>query len=326
MTVHAAKPTGVASFIYFAIKYYQMKRFSAGLIMGLLAISGMAQQGKPMNTLLWKVSGNGLEKPSYLFGTIHMLCKEDAFLSTKMVEAISNADKVYLELDMDNLFEMFGVMSKMKMKNDTTLADLLTKDEYEKIRAHFGKNNSMLPFSVVETYKPMIASSLLMEASFSACDEQVAMEQLIMTEAKKKGKPIAGLETMAYQMSIFDSIPYKLQAQELLKSISAGDKESEGDKEFKEMMNAYKEQNLEKLGNMISKTEEGMMQYQDLLLNNRNRNWVEKLKTIMPASSVVVAVGAGHLPGGKGVISLLRKAGYTVTPVENKMTKPVKQI
>jgi uncharacterized protein YbaP (TraB family) len=68
------------------------------------------------------------------------------------------------------------------------------------------------------------------------------------------------------------------------------------------------------------------MQYQDLLLNNRNHNWVEKLKTIMPKSSVVVAVGAGHLPGEQGVINLLRKAGYTVTPVENKMSKPLREI
>ncbi|MCX6317132.1 MAG: TraB/GumN family protein [Bacteroidetes bacterium] len=303
-----------------------MKRLSAGLIMSLLAMTSFAQNGKPMNTLLWKVTGNGLEKPSYLFGTIHMLCKEDAFLGAKLVEAIEKSDKVYLELDMDNLFEMLGAMSKMKMRGDTTLADLVSKEEYQQIKAYFAEKNSMLPFSMVETYKPMIASSLLMEANFSACEEQVAMEQLIMDEAKKKGKTVLGLETMAYQMSIFDSIPYKIQAQDLLKSINAGNKDTDGDKEFKEMMDAYREQNLDKLGALITSEEEGMMQYQDILLNNRNLNWVEKLKTIMPQQAVVVAVGAGHLPGEKGVINLLRKAGYTVTPVENKMSKPVKEI
>jgi uncharacterized protein YbaP (TraB family) len=111
-----------------------MKRLSAGLIVSLLALTSLAQNGKPINTLFWKVSGNGLERPSYLFGTIHMLCKEDAFLGAKLVEAIGNADKIYMELDMDNLFEMLGVMTKMKMRNDTTLADLLTPDEYEKIK------------------------------------------------------------------------------------------------------------------------------------------------------------------------------------------------
>jgi uncharacterized protein YbaP (TraB family) len=134
------------------------------------------------------------------------------------------------------------------------------------------------------------------------------------------------METMAYQMSIFDSIPYKIQAQELLKSISEEGKQSDGEKEFKEMMKAYKDQNLEKLSEMMNSSDDGIMQYQDLLLNNRNRNWVVKLKTLLPKYSLVIAVGAGHLPGEKGVINLLKKEGYIVEPVENKMKRAYKEI
>jgi len=115
-----------------------MKRLSAGLLMSLVALTTVAQQHKENNTLLWKISGNGIEKPSYLFGTIHMLCKDDAFISNNLLSAIEKADRVYLELDMDNLFEMFGAMSKMKMNNDTTLADLLTPEEYRRVKEHFG--------------------------------------------------------------------------------------------------------------------------------------------------------------------------------------------
>ncbi|MDZ4793911.1 MAG: TraB/GumN family protein [Bacteroidota bacterium] len=296
-----------------------MKRLSTGLLVTLVSLSAFTQQKGADNTLLWKISGNGLEKPSYLFGTVHMICKDDAFLSNNLAKAIEDADRVYLELDMDNLFEMIGAMQKMKMNNDTTLADLLSPAEYKLAKEYFEAHITMLPFSVLETYKPLVASSLLMEASM-VCDEQVAMEQLVMEEAKKKGKRIEGLETMAYQMSIFDSIPYQLQARELLKSISGGDEKSEGDKEFKELMKAYKEQDLEKLGDMISKSDEGMMQYEDVLLGNRNRNWVAKLKNLLPNKSLVIAVGAGHLPGEKGLINLLRKEGYKVTPVDNKRT------
>ncbi len=310
-----------------------MKKISAGLLMGLIALSGCAQSGKKEKStvdkfeksLLWKVTGNGLDKPTYLFGTMHLLCKDDAFLGENLVGAIKNADKVYFELDMDNLFDMLGAMSKLKMKNDTTLADLMTKDEYEKVKIYFKEKSTMLPFSVLETYKPFVASSMLMETTI-VCDEQVAMEQLIMEEAKKHNKTIEGLETTAYQMGIFDSIPYKEQAKELVKMVAENGKESAGDKEFKEMMKAYKEQDLKKLADMINSEEAGMMKYQDILLNNRNRNWVEKLKKLMPDKSLVVAVGAGHLPGDKGVINLLRKAGYTVVPVENKAKKNTKEI
>lgn len=297
-----------------------MKRFSAGLLVTLLALTSFAQNNSENKTLLWKISGNGLEKPSYLFGTIHMICKEDAYISNNLMKAIENADRVYLELDMDNLFEMLGLVTKMKMNNDTTLADLLTPDEYKRIKKHFEENESLLPFSVVETYKPLVASSLLMESSM-VCDAQVAMEQLIMEEAKKKGKRVEGLETMAYQMGLFDSIPYKVQAKELYKSISADTDEKGDNKELKDMMKAYKEQDLDKLADMISKSDDGMLEYEDILLNNRNKNWVEKLKTLLKEKSLVITVGAGHLPGEKGVINLLRKEGYKVTPVENKSTK-----
>lgn len=300
-----------------------MKRFSAGLIVSLVAISSFAQKEQDNNTLLWKISGNGMEKPSYLFGTVHMICKSDAFLSNNLVNAIEKADRVYLELDMDNLIEMLGAMKNMKMINDTTLADLLTPEEYQLAKKYFEENVTMLPFSVLETYKPMVASSLLMESTM-LCDDQVAMEQLVMEEAKKKNKRIDGLETMAYQLSIFDSIPYKLQAKELLKGISTGKKEADGEKEFRELMEAYKAQDLTKLGNMISKSDDGLLQYEDLLLGNRNRNWVAKLKTLLQEKSLVVAVGAGHLPGEKGLINLLRKEGYKVTPVDNKPGKPGK--
>jgi len=270
-------------------------------------------------SLLWEISGNGLAKPSYLYGTIHMLCKEDAVLSDSLAIAIEKTDKVYLEVDIDNLFEMFGAFAKMKMKGDTTLADLLSKEDYSKVKEYMEGSNSLLPFSVLETYKPMLVSSLMMESGIG-CEDPVAMEQLIMERAKKSGKKVDGLETMAYQLSIFDSIPYKVQAEELLKYVKDGGKSSEADKEFDEMMEAYKDQDLDKLSNLIGKSGSNIMPYEDLLLNNRNRNWVNKLKTIMKEKPVTVAVGAGHLPGEKGVISLLRKEGYTLRPVKNKIT------
>ena len=73
-----------------------------------------------------------------------------------------------------------------------------------------------------------------------------------------------------------------------------------------------------KLEDLMLDSDAGMSSFSDILLYRRNANWVMKLKTLMAGKSLLVAVGAGHLPGEKGVISLLRKAGFTVTPVENK--------
>lgn len=302
-----------------------MKIFRFGFILSLLALTGapsfsQSKQKQSGKSLLWQISGNGLEKPSYLFGTIHMLCKDDAVLSDSLMAAIENTERVYLEVDMDNLFELIGVMNQMKMKNDTTLADLLSKEDYQKVKDFIKSKKLPLPFSVLETYKPLLASSTLMESGLP-CGTAVAMEQLIMQEAKQRKKRIEGLEKMSYQMSIFDSIPYKLQAELLLKYAITDSAQTDADKEFSKMLDAYKEQDLEKLSTFIIKEEDGMAPYEDILLNNRNKNWVQKLKTIMHDRPVTIAVGAGHLPGSKGVIELLRKEGYTVRPVKNRMGK-----
>jgi uncharacterized protein YbaP (TraB family) len=300
-----------------------MKRFSAGFLFGLLTISSCAQKNEAPktvgNSLLWKISGNGLEKPSYLFGTIHMLCADDAVLSKNMKNAIRDADEVYLEIDLDNFMEMLTVMDKMKMTGDTTLKDLLSDADYTKVKAYFESRESPLPFSMLETFKPILAASTLEQGDLP-CETTSAMEQVIMALAKEEKKDIKGLETMGYQAGMLDSIPYKLQAEQLVQYIDNVGKASDGS-EIKEMLKAYNDQDLKKLEEIIIKSDAGISSFTDLLLYNRNRNWVEKLKGLLPGKSLVIAVGAGHLPGDQGVINLLKKEGYTVEPIENKIVR-----
>lgn len=300
--------------------------------LGVCAFWGMAalaQSKKPVtreedNTLLWRITGKGMQKPSYLFGTMHLLCADDIQLSDSLSKAIESASSVYLELDMDNLVEMMGAMTKMNMRNDTTLADLLTKEEYDKVKAYMTANSKMLPFSTVEKFKPFLAASMLMEQQ-AACSNMISMEQLIMEKSKSTGVPIKGMETMAYQMSIFDSIPYTFQAKELVKMIS--EKKKGGGDQLKVLTDAYRKQQLSRMEALTRDGDMGIMNYTDLLLYKRNRNWASKLEGMLGEETLVIAVGAGHLPGDKGVISLLRKAGYKVEPMKNNMIKKkVKEI
>ena len=300
-----------------------MKRFGGAFFLSLLTLVGCSQKNDIKtttneNTLLWKISGNGLEHPSYLFGTIHMLCKDDAVLSPNLKKAIGGADDVYLEVDMDNLVEMFSIMSSMKMNGDTTFKDLMSKEDYQLVKNYFEEKGGLLPFSMMETFKPILAASSLAQTDLP-CDQTAAMEEVIMAEAKNKKKDIKGLESMSFQASMLDSIPYKVQADQLVSFIKKDGKTDEGT-QIADMMKAYKAQELPKLEAMMTEADAGMSGFTDLLLNKRNENWVKKLKDLLKGKSLVIAVGAGHLPGEKGVINLLKKEGYKVEPVENNMT------
>lgn len=293
------------------------KYFGGLMLMSLLSVAVAGQGHKDPHTLLWKISGNGIGQPSYLFGTIHMLCADDAQLSDSMKQVIRNCDEVYFEVDMDNIVEMLLAMNQMKMKGDTTLRDLLTDIQYKKVKDYFDRKGSMLPFSMLETYKPILAASTL-EQKDLPCDNTAMMEQVIMEEAKASHKKIQGLETMSYQAGVLDAIPYKLQAEQLVSYIDSAEAGSGNDKMMQDMFRAYKEQDLQQLEKLMVSSDAGLSSFTDVLLYNRNRNWVEKLGQLLPRKSLLIAVGAGHLPGEKGLISLLRKQGYTVTPVNNR--------
>lgn len=276
------------------------------------------------NTLLWKITGKELKQPSWLFGTMHMICADDIVISDSLKYAIKNSDYVYLELDMDDMMQMMSAMTKMTMRDDTTLSDLLTKEEYEKVKEFFDEQGGMIPFMMLEKFKPMLIESLLMEQT-TMCENMIIMEQLVMHEAQNHNKEIRGLESMEYQIGIFDSIPYTLQAKQLMKMIETFGKNDDNE-EMKMLTDAYRNQRLDKMDE-LTQGDESIKRFADLLLFNRNINWVNKLEVLMPKNGLVIAVGAGHLPGDKGVISLLRKAGYTVEPVRNDMIqKKVKEI
>ncbi len=272
------------------------------------------------NSLLWRVSGNGLEKPSYLYGTVHIICSEDAALSENFKKIIRKADAVYFEVDMDDMTEMMSSIDHMKMRGDTTLELLLSESDFEKVKQYVEDNSSMLPFSELKKFLPILVSTILAEQVMD-CEESTGIEELIMKQAKKIKKPIHGMESSAYQFSLMDSIPYAEQAKELVVFVDSAAKEGSLKAEMDKFYDAYLEQNMDKVEKITMEMDCTLIKYADMLLYNRNRNWVVKLKKLMPEKSVVVAVGAGHLPGKNGLIDLLKKEGYEVTALENNFSK-----
>ncbi|CAN5134235.1 TraB/GumN family protein [soil metagenome] len=264
------------------------------------------------NSLLWQVSGNGLKKPSFLFGTFHLLCKDDIHFSNQLLSALKASDEVYMELKLDDPAVLIGGLIFMKMRNDTTLKDLYSTQDYNRIN-HYFDDTLNIPLKVMGSLKPYFLVAMLYPKMMN-CSSPSGVEEELMAIAKNQKKEIKGLETIQFQSSVFDSIPYQWQAKELLKNI---DSFYSYKKDFQKMLLQYKQQKLDSLSKMTDTDSEGLGNYTELLVNGRNRNWVSILKDTMKIKSVFVAVGAGHLGGEAGVISLLKKEGYTVEPLRN---------
>ena len=265
------------------------------------------------NTLLWQVSGKKLKNPSYLFGTFHLLCKDDIKFSEQLKTVLLSSDEVYMEMDMDDPSTMLSGFFYMNMKGGKKLKDLYTAVEYKKVESYF-TDSVGIPLMMLQSIKPYFLVAMLYPKMMN-CKTASGVEEELVSIAKENKKEIKGLETIQFQSSVFDSIPYEWQAKELLKNI---DSFSIYKKEFDTMLLQYKNQQLPAMENSLAKSEFGSDKYEDILLAKRNLNWVGQLKTIMKKESVFVAVGAGHLVGEKGLINLLRKEGYTVEPLVNK--------
>lgn len=272
-------------------------------------------------TLLWRISGNDLSSPSYLFGTIHMIPAEDYFLPQTVSSALSKSQTVAFEIDprdMENPAALISIMGKINMLNDTSLNDLLSEADYQIVADYF--ENAGLPMIMFKRMKPLFLSAMVgqdmskMMGGGLGGNSEIKSYELELTRLAEAGqKEIGGLETMEFQLSLFDSIPYKAQAQMLLEAVKADSgTDGTGEDQFAQMVNMYKRKAIAEMAGMIKEESESIGRFEELLLTRRNQNWIDPMQKLMRSGSAFFAVGAGHLAGDMGVIKLLREAGYSV--------------
>lgn len=280
------------------------------LLLFTIFISLFSNAQELEKSLLWKISGNGLNKPSYLFGTIHLTC--DTSLDENTLNALEATEQLYLELDMDDKSIQMQMMKLMMMKNGTKLSTLLSPEDF-KILDDFMKKNLNMSAKLFDGFKPFMISSMLFPKMLDCKSESVESELIKIT--KEQNEEIFGLEKAEDQMKVFDEISYQDQAEELLKTVK--DNLEKDKKEFNEMMAIYQNKDIEGMLKMMSDSDNKITsENQDILLNDRNKKWIPIMIKIMKDKPTFFGVGAGHLAGEEGVIKLLRKKGYKVEAVQ----------
>lgn len=276
----------------------------------LTLISGFSFSQELEKSLLWRISGNGLQQESYLFGTIHMTC--DATLEKNTIKALENTKQLYLELDMDDESMQKQMMKHMIMKDDKKLSSLLSAEDF-KLVDEFLKKNIKMSAKMFDSFKPFIVTTMLYPKMLD-CPFQ-SVENTLMKISKEQNEEIFGLETVEEQMRVFDKIPYEIQAEELVKMAKSDLVKDKA--EMNKMMKIYQNKDIEGMLKMMEESDNKISaENQEVLLNNRNKNWIPLMIEIMSDKPTFFGVGAAHLAGEEGVINLLRKKGYEVEAVK----------
>ena len=276
--------------------------------------------------LLYKISGKGLKAPSYIVGTYHLAPVSFVDSIPGIRQAMADTQQTYGELVMNELFgaDSLAMMQQaMMLPEGMTLDKLLSADEMNRLNAYMKElmgmdlSNPLLAQQMGKMTPSALTTTLSVFSYMKKSgniDVQNGFDDYFQKEAVRQGKSVGGLETMAFQVNVL----YKgmtLERQKELLMCQVDNAEFLGEMEdgvirafFAQDINAIKEAMDKKLNNSCDTTPEE----EEMLINKRNADWLKKMPALMKQKPTLFAVGAGHLPGEKGVLNLLRQAGYKV--------------
>ena len=302
--------------------HYIMKRITLTLLFAAATLFAPAQ-------LLYKISGQGLTSPSYIVGTYHLAPVSFVDSIPGIRQVMADCQQVYGELMMEEMFSpdsLAMMQQSMMLPDGLTLDSLLNADEMGRLNAYM-KNllgmdltNPMIG-QQMKKMTPTALSTTLTMLSFmkksGGFDMQNQFDSYFQKEAVKQGKGVGGLETMAFQIkTLLSGTPMERQKEQLMCLVDNAafmDEMNEGIVRafFAQDIDAIEKAMDVKLNNSCDNRPEE----ENALIYDRNADWVTKMPALMAGKPTLFAVGAAHLPGERGVLHLLRQAGYTVEGV-----------
>ena len=268
--------------------------------------------------LLWKITGNGLKNPSYLFGTHHLIPIQFLDSVPGLYPSFNSAKMVVSEVVINNLDATPAIRKAALLPDTITIRGLLNQAEYEFVNQEL-TNTLRMSLDNLNKMHPSLISKLYeleLYKKYEHFEENTQSDTYFQLVAAKKGIPIAGLETVEQQVKLLFPENIKKETQLLVASIRNKEMLIQ---EMREMNRLYREGNLdalEVLANQSNKQWNVSEEENKKLIDDRNINWVKQLPDLIKNNSCFVAVGALHLPGNKGLIKLLKNEGYKVIPVK----------
>lgn len=259
------------------------------------------------NSLLWKLEGDQIPAPSYLFGTMHVRDQRAFQQLAKVYEMIAECDGFAAEFHLEEAGQ--GIESKfMQLPNEQRLSDFFSKKKYEKYRTVLLKSTG-LDLSHYQRMLPFLVVNFATESLLSQ-DMPEPLDQHLWGFAKTAGKSLHGIETLQEQMEVLKKITLEEQVKML-------DSLCRNIGKFRHFLlhlcELYEAQKVRQLYKMVKKNSKGMRQ---LMLYRRNEVMAERIGELVQEHRLFAAIGAAHLSGDTGVLRLLKQQGLHLSAVK----------
>jgi uncharacterized protein YbaP (TraB family) len=268
-----------------------------------------AQSQIEKKALLWEVKSKDNKNTSYLYGTMHLMDAKLFYFPKKLEKTLLKTDVLCMEIASINP----NLSPDALFMKDKSLSDLFNKNQMDSIYNWAERTLLMKKVQFDENFKnakPFLLMQFIMQASLPTNSKSYEKEFEALADQQLTMK---GLETVDQQLNLFDGLIDKDQVEMVMSTLR---NEEKSKKSFDEMQQIYLTQNLDHLYAFMKKETDSPIGNSRAFLEDRNQNWIPKMKEMMKNHSVFFAVGAAHLAGPEGVIELLMKDGYELTPVK----------
>jgi uncharacterized protein YbaP (TraB family) len=289
----------------------KIREISFFMLLALIVSHTCSGKQADSNSLLWRISSKDLKKPSYLFGTIHMICKNDYIWTPVMQSTLETSEAVCFEMDLDDPAILQKVTAGMYDNTGKKLRDYFSEEDYNTMETYI-RDSIGVDISGFQGLKPVALQSMFAERELG-CGTPVSYEGNILEQAKKDKKEVLGLEKAEEQLDLFDNLPADTVAKQLMEAIRNGKADEQAS--YTRLVSVYKKQDLRELYRLMQQMKDKDFDMGGFI-DARNEKWIPRMIEKMDKQSVFFAVGAGHLWGNDGLIALLRKAGYKVEPIK----------
>ncbi|HET6940850.1 MAG TPA: TraB/GumN family protein [Sphingomicrobium sp.] len=290
------------------------KLFRRGLAaLGLVAVaaSGTPAAARSNAPALWEVRDK--DTTVYLFGTIHLLPKDQAWRTPKFEKAVQGSQSLVLEtlIDSANPQQLAGIMAALGFSSGLPpIAERVAPDKRPQLEAAIAK--TQVPRTMFDRMETWAASFTLLGAQFQmlGVEGEQGVEAVLRKSFAASGKPVDQLETNQEQLSFFDRLPESAQRQLLEGAIEKPEAMRE---QFSGMLQAWLSGDVKLIGQSFNRDLSGSPELKAALLTRRNYNWSQWIERRMAQpGTVMIAVGAGHLAGDGSVQQYLESRGYKV--------------
>ncbi|MCO5268842.1 MAG: TraB/GumN family protein [Brumimicrobium sp.] len=290
-----------------------MKKLFVVTLFIVFGFSSFAQN-EITSSLLWEISGKKVKSPCYIFGTMHMMPKEDFYFPESLKEKLLHSELLVMEIG--GISEQMKGMNLMMLDSGNLFDDFFSKEQLDTLfqyaQANLGMDETKMRKSL-SGMKPFVLLQLLSKNEFGENPE--SYELTFETLAKQNQIPVDGLETIEEQLGFINNMANDQQVKMIMSTIR-GSNNDDSAYNSRKLIEIYLGQNIDEIHDFIAKSDTNSEEFEETFLNKRNANWIKPIQKIIKNKKAFIAVGAGHLGGEKGVIQLLKNAGYTLTPIK----------